>query len=177
MSVFVINQRNEPLMPCNPRKAKLLLKQGKARVIKRTAFTIQLLQATGETKQEITLGVDTGSKTIGLSSTTENKELFSAELELRTDIVDLLSDRRQYRRTRRNRKTRYRKARFLNRVSSKHKCWLAPSIENRKTGGNSPSNLITLCEECHKYYHKDKLKLNFKKGQSFKDATFMGIMR
>ena len=50
-------------------------------------------------------------------------------------------------------------------------------IESRKTGGNSPSNLITLCESCHKDYHAGKLKLNLKRGQSFKDAAFMGIMR
>ena len=50
-------------------------------------------------------------------------------------------------------------------------------IQSRKTGGNSPSNLITLCEECHKAYHMGKLKLNLKRGQSFRDAAFMGIMR
>ena len=247
-------------MPTTPCKARKLLKQGKAKVVKREPFTIQLLYATGETKQDITLGVDAGSKIIGLSATTDKQELFSAEVELRNDIVDLLSTRREFRRTRRNR-LRYRKPRFLNRVYSKNKGWLAPSVENkiqthlkiiskiheilpiskiiievasfdiqkiknpdiegeqyqqgeqlgfwnvreyvlrrdgykcqgkkgcknkilnvhhiesRKTGGNSPSNLITLCESCHKDYHAGKLKLNLKRGQSFKDATFMGIMR
>ena len=248
-------------MPTTPCKARKLLKQGKAKVVKREPFTIQLLYATGETKQEITLGVDAGSKIIGLSATTDKQELFSAEVELRNDIVKLLATRRELRRSRRNRKTRYRKPRFLNRVRSKNKGWLAPSVENkiqthlkiiskiheilpiskiiievasfdiqkiknpdiegeqyqqgeqlgfwnvreyvlwrdgykcqgkkgcknkilnvhhiesRKTGGNSPSNLISLCTECHKDYHAGKLKLNLKRGQSFKDATFMGIMR
>ena len=247
-------------MPTTPCKARKLLKQGKAKVVKREPFTIQLLYATGETKQDITLGVDAGSKIIGLSATTDKQELFSAEVELRNDIVDLLSTRREFRRTRRNR-LRYRKPRFLNRVYSKNKGWLAPSVENkiqthlkiiskiheilpiskiiievasfdiqkiknpdiegeqyqqgeqlgfwnvreyvlwrdgykcqgkkgcknkilnvhhiesRKTGGNSPSNLITLCESCHKDYHAGKLKLNLKRGQSFKDAAFMGVMR
>jgi len=247
-------------MPTTPCKARKLLKQGKAKVVKREPFTIQLLYATGETKQDITLGVDAGSKIIGLSATTDKQELFSAEVELRNDIVDLLSTRREFRRTRRNR-LRYRKPRFLNRVYSKNKGWLAPSVENkiqthlkiiskiheilpiskiiievasfdiqkiknpdiegeqyqqgeqlgfwnvreyvlwrdgykcqgkkgcknkilnvhhiesRKTGGNSPSNLITLCESCHKDYHTGRLKLNLKRGQSFKDAAFMGIMR
>jgi len=260
LRVYVINQRKEPLMPTTPCKARKLLKQGKAKVVKREPFTIQLLYATGETKQDITLGVDAGSKIIGLSATTDKQELFSAEVELRNDIVDLLSTRREFRRTRRNR-LRYRKPRFLNRVRSKNKGWLAPSVENkiqthlkiiskiheilpiskiiievasfdiqkiknpdiegeqyqqgeqlgfwnvreyilwrdgykcqgkkgcknkilnvhhiesRKTGGDSPSNLITLCESCHKDYHAGKLKLNLKRGQSFKDATFMGIMR
>lgn len=117
-------------MPTTPCKARKLLKQGKAKVVKREPFTIQLLYATGETKQDITLGIDAGSKIIGLSATTDKQELFSAEVELRNDIVDLLSTRRENRRTRRNR-LRYRKPRFLNRVHSKNKGWLAPSIENK----------------------------------------------
>lgn len=260
MSVLVVNQRKQPLMPCSPRKARMLLKEGKARVYRRSLFTIQLLYATGETKQEIVLGVDAGSKHIGISVVTEKKELLSAEVELRKDIVDLLSTRRQNRRSRRNR-LRYRQARFLNRVGSKNKGWLAPSVENkiethlrvikklhevipiskiivevasfdiqkiknpeisgkeyqegeqlgylnvreyvlfrdnhkccgkagcknkilnvhhiesRKTGGNSPNNLITLCKECHDRYHLGELKLKLKRGASFRDAAFMGIMR
>lgn len=247
-------------MSTTPSKARRLLKENKARVVKRTPFTIQLFYSTGETKQDITLGVDAGSKTIGLSASTIKEELFSSEIALRTDIVDLLSCRRETRRTRRNR-LRYRKARFLNRVKSKNKGWLAPNIEHkinthlrvikdvykilpiskivvevanfdiqkiknpdikdvdyqqgeqlgfwnvreyvlfrdghkcqgktkctnkilnvhhiesRKTGGDAPNNLVTLCEDCHKAYHKGELKLNLKRGQRFKDATFMGVMR
>lgn len=117
-------------MPTTPRKARLLLKQGKAKVVKRTPFTIQLLYATGETKQDITLGVDAGSKHIGLSAVTEKQEVFSAEVQLRNDIMNLLSTRCENRRTRRNR-LRYRKPRFFNRVSTKKKGWLAPSINNK----------------------------------------------
>lgn len=260
MLVYVLNQNGNPLMPCKPSKARKLLKQGKVKVVKREPFTIQMLYGSSGYKQEITLGVDAGSKTIGLSATTTKKELLSAEVQLRNDIVDLLSARRQNRRARRNR-LRYREPRFLNRVKSKNRGWLAPSIENkiqthltvvdnvhkilpiskiivevasfdiqkiknpsisgvsyqqgeqldfwnvreyvlfrdghkchgkkgcknkilnvhhiesRKIGGNSPSNLITLCEECHDNYHKGQLKLNLKRGQTFKDAIFMGIMR
>lgn len=262
MLVYILNQKGEPLMPCKPQKARKLLLQKKAKVIKREPFTIQLLYGSTGYKQDITLGVDTGSKIIGLSVTTEKQELFSGKIELRNDIVDLLSDRRQYRRSRRNRKTRYRKVRFLNRGKSRNKGWLAPSIKNkiqshfdiiekiykilpiskiivetasfdiqkiknpniqgkeyqqgeqldfwnvreyvlfrdnhicqhckgkskdnilnvhhiesRKIGGNAPNNLVTLCETCHSKYHKGEIKLNLKRGQSFKDATFMGIMR
>ncbi len=261
MLVYVINKHGKPLMPCKPRKARKLLKQGKAKVIKRTPFTIQLLFGSSGYTQEITLGVDAGSKHIGISATTEKEELFSAEVELRNDIVDLLSTKRQNRRTRRNR-LRYRKARFNNRIKRKKEGWLAPSIEHkiqthlstiekvhqilpiskiiaevasfdiqkiknpdiqgkeyqqgeqldfwnvreyvlfrdnhtcqhckgkskdkilnvhhiqsRKIGGDSPDNLITLCETCHNDYHTGKLKLNLKRGQSFRDAAFMGIMR
>jgi hypothetical protein len=77
LRVYVLNQRKEPLMPCGTAKARRLLKQGKAKVTRRDPFTIQLLYATGETKQDITLGVDAGSKKIGLSATTEKKELYS----------------------------------------------------------------------------------------------------
>jgi N6-L-threonylcarbamoyladenine synthase len=116
-------------MPTTQRKARILLKQKKAKVICYEPFTIQLLLATGETKQDIVLGVDAGSKTIGLSATTEKQEIYSAEVEMRTDIVELLATKRQYRRSRRNRKTRYRKARFQNR--KKPEGWLAPSIQNK----------------------------------------------
>ena len=94
MRVFVINQRQEPLMPCSPRKARKLLKQGKAKVIQRTPFTIQLLIATGEAKQSITLGIDSGYEYIGLSAVAEKKELYAAEILLRKDMVKLNSERR-----------------------------------------------------------------------------------
>jgi N6-L-threonylcarbamoyladenine synthase len=255
--------RGKPLMPTTPRKARMLLRDGKAKVVGRTPFTIQLTYATGETTQPVTLGVDAGSKTIGLSATTEKEELYASELALRTDVVDLLSTRREYRRARRNRKTRYRKPRFNNRVKSKHKGWLAPSIEqkinthiqavkqihailpiskivvevaafdiqkiknpeiggaeyqngemaghggnvreyvlwrdghtcrncggkskdkilnvhhieSRKTGGDTPNNLITLCKTCHDGHHSGKIELSVKRGVAYRDAAFMGIMR
>ncbi|KJS47178.1 MAG: HNH endonuclease, partial [Peptococcaceae bacterium BRH_c23] len=130
MLTYVLNQNGKPLMPCKSSKARRLLKQSKAKVVKLEPFTLQLLHGSSGYKQEITLGVDAGSKMIGLSATTENNELYSADIQLRNDVVDLLSTRRQNRRTRRNR-LRYRKPRFLNRVKSKNKGWLAPSIENK----------------------------------------------
>lgn len=125
-------------MPTTQRKARKLLKSGKAKIYKREPFTIQLLIQTGESKQEINLGVDVGSKFVGISATTKQEELFSAEYKLRNDIVNLLSTRRQNRRTRRNR-LRYRKARFLNR--KKEKGWLAPSIKHKI---NSHANIINI---------------------------------
>ena len=113
----------------NHAKVRLLLKHGKAKVVKRTPFTIQLLTTSKTYKQDITLGVDAGSKHVGLSATTSKQEVFVAELRPRNDVVELLSSRRELRHSRRNRKTRYRKTRFLNRVKSKHKGWLAPSVE------------------------------------------------
>jgi hypothetical protein len=87
MLVYVLNKHGKPLMPCKPSKARKLLKQGKAKIIQREPFTIQLIYGSSGYKQPITLGIDAGSKFIGVSATTETQELFSAEVELRNDIV------------------------------------------------------------------------------------------
>lgn len=259
--IYVLDKNNNPLMPTSRNgKVRHLLKDGKAIIVKRNPFTIKLMYDATTFKQDITLGVDAGSKVVGLSATTEKNELYTSEVTLRNDIVSLIATKRQNRRTRRNH-LRYRKPRFLNRASTKKKGWLAPSIrhkidthltsvskvcellpitkiivetasfdiqkiknpsiqgkdyqegeqldfwnvreyvlfrdghkchgkkgcknkilnvhhiESRKTGGDSSDNLITLCDECHNAYHKGTLKKEFKRGQSFRDATFMGIMR
>ncbi|MBU4173476.1 MAG: HNH endonuclease [Actinobacteria bacterium] len=123
--------RGEPLMPTAPRKARVLLVSGRAKVAKRTPFTVQLLYPTGETKQPVSLGVDAGYSKVGLSAVVPGgQELFSAEVELRSDIVKLISCRRTYRRARRGRKTWHRKPRFLNR--KKPEGWLAPSIQHKQ---------------------------------------------
>ncbi len=127
--VYVLNRHGRPLMPCTPAKARHLLDAGKAKVRHRTPFTIQLVYGSSGYTQEVILGVDAGSKTIGVSASTKREELFAANVIPRNDVVDLLSTRREFRRARRNRKTRYRKPRFDNRVRSKHKGWLAPSVE------------------------------------------------
>src|SRR5215469_2075358 len=127
--VYVLNRHGQPLMPCHPRKARLLLKEGKAKVVKMVPFTIQLLYGSSGYKQEVSLGMDAGTHHIGVSATTEKAVLFEAEVKPRTDIQELLATRRQFRRARRSRKTRYRKARFLNR--KKPQGWLAPSVQHK----------------------------------------------
>ncbi len=129
MLAFVLNIHNKPLMPCHAGKARLLLKTGKAEVIKRTPFVIRLLHGSSGYKQPLTLGIDSGYENVGLSVISEQKELYSAEVRLRSDIVKLNSERRTYRRSRRNRKTWYRQPRFLNR--KKRDGWLAPSIQHK----------------------------------------------
>ena len=128
MSVFVLNQRDKPLMPTTPRFARKLLQAGKARIVDHTLFTIQLAYATGETRQEITAGMDSGFQTIGVSAVSQNKELFSGEFTLRTNVSSNMTSKRMYRKNRRQRKTRYRPARFNNRTS-KHRQKLAPTIK------------------------------------------------
>ena len=117
--VYVINYDGNPLMPCTPAIARLLLKQGKAKCIKRTPFTIKLLYQTTNYTQNITLGIDTGSSRIGSAVVSESGNvLYLSEIEIRNDISDKMKRRLRYRRNRRNRKTRYRKARWLNRKNS-----------------------------------------------------------
>lgn len=254
--VYVQDIDGKPMMPTTRHgKVRRLLKANKAIVVNLCPFTIRLTYATSGYKQEIVLGVDAGTKHVGLSATTKSKELYSSEVILRSDIVELLSTRRESRRTRRNR-LRYRKPRFENRVKSKRLGWVAPSvrhridahiriinnvcsilpvsrvivevaqfdtqkiknpeisgkeyqegdqlgfwnvreyvlardgnkcqhckgkskdpilnihhIESRKTGGDSPFNLITLCKTCHKEFHKGNIKLKVNRGKSLRDAA------
>ena len=122
--VYVHNCFGLPLMPCTEAKAKHLLKAHKAKVVNLTPFTIRLNFVVDDITQPVTLGVDAGYKTIGLSASTENKVLFEGEVKLREDIIALLEGRRA-------RKTRYRAPRFDNRIHSKNRGWLSPSVENR----------------------------------------------
>ena len=121
--------RGEALMPCSQRKARLLLKEEKAKIVGYKPFTIQLLQATGETTQEVHLGVDTGAKYIGIAVTSEDKVLAKGEIELRDGIHKEMLSRCQLRKTRRKRKVRYRKSRYQNRQHKEG--WLPPSIKSR----------------------------------------------
>ena len=268
--VYVLNKYGKPLMPTTRYgRDRRLLRKGLAVVVDYRPFTIQLTYVTPNGVQEVRLGVDAGTKHVGFSATTKKKVLFEAELLLRSDIVEKLSTRREFRRARRNRKTRYRKSRFLNRTCSKKPGWIAPSvrqkvdchihwiskickllpiskitvetaqfdtqllkaqeqglplpqgtdyqkgeqlgfwnvreyvlfrdghkcqcckgkskdiklnvhhIESRKTGGDAPNNLITLCSECHAKYHRGEIELpkTARRGTSLRDATQMGIMR
>ena len=259
--VYVLNKDGHPLMPTERHgKVRRMLRDGLAHVVRLVPFTIQLDFSSCKVVQEVSLGIDAGSKHIGVSATTEKRELFAMQVEERDDVVKLIADRREARRTRRNRKTRYRAARFDNR--RRKEGWFAPSSENRisahlrvikfvcsilpvgkttievaqfdsqkikddkitgveyqqgeqlgfwnvreyvlardghicqyckgkskdkilnvhhlesrKTGGNAPNNLITLCETCHKAYHRGDIQLKARRGTSLRDAAAMSIMR
>lgn len=131
--VFVINMHGEALMPCSPRKAKKLLESGKAKVINKYPFTIQLLHGSSGYKQQIKVGVDTGQRHIGLAVVRDDVVLWQGEIELRQDVKGLLETRKSYRRGRRYRNTRYRKPRFANRMSKYNKVesWLPPSVNQK----------------------------------------------
>lgn len=128
--IFVLDTNRKPLSPCRPITARKLLKAAKARVFKQYPFTIILNKEVTTTPKPIQLKLDPGSKTTGIALVQENQVVFGAELTHRgQQIKDALLSRRQLRRSRRNRKTRYREARFLNRTRQKK--WLAPSLQHR----------------------------------------------
>lgn len=117
--VYVLSKDNKPLMPCTNVIARLLLKQGKAKVNKREPFTIKLTYDTTEYTQNLTLGVDTGSGTLGTAvACDDGKIVYMSKVVVRNDISNKLKQRSTYRKNRRARKTRYRKARWFNRKNS-----------------------------------------------------------
>jgi hypothetical protein len=128
INVYVINQNGHPLMPCKPAKARKLLKAGKARVVGRCPFTIQLLWQCEEQVQEVVLGIDKGSRVTGVCCVGKGQILLSGEIEHRQDVKDKMDSRRTNRRNRRKRKW-YRPKRFLNRATSSRSGRLPPSIE------------------------------------------------
>lgn len=103
MKVFVLSREGKPLMPPTPCRARHLLKAGEAVVERMSPYTIRMLIETSEEVQPVTLGVDAGSGNIGISASTEEEEVFSAEVTLRDDIPQLMTARRQSRHTRRSR--------------------------------------------------------------------------
>ena len=129
MLVFTINKNGEVLMPCSNKKARLLLKEKKAKIVNYKPFTIQLLYGSSGYTQETKLGIDVGSKHVGIAITSQNNVLAKGQIDLRQDVSKLLETRKALRRGRRNRNCRYRQARFLNR--KKKEGWLPPSIQSR----------------------------------------------
>jgi hypothetical protein len=131
--VYVLAVDRTPLMPCTPVIARLLLKDGKAKVIRRTPFTIKLLARAEESyTQPLTLGVDTGSSVIGSAVADQNGHvLYLSEVEVRNDIAQRMKERAVSRRHRRQRKTRYRPARWLNRRNSIKTGRFSPTMRSK----------------------------------------------
>lgn len=117
-------------MPCHPARARQLLKAGKAAVFRRYPFSIILKERDGGDTQSVELKLDPGSQTTGIALIANERVIWAAELHHRgTRIKYALDQRRAVRHSRRQRKTRYRKPRFLNRTRPKG--WLPPSLESR----------------------------------------------
>ncbi|MFP5274601.1 RNA-guided endonuclease IscB [Coleofasciculus sp.] len=131
MFVFVLNDDKKPLNPTHPARARKLLKAGKAAVFKRYPFTIVLKDEVKErNNQPLRIKIDPGAKTTGIAILRNDVVLWAAELTHRGfQIREALTSRRQLRRSRRNRKTRYRQPRFNNR--KRNDGWLPPSLISR----------------------------------------------
>ena len=129
--IFVQDFEGNPLMPTSPARARQLLRSGDAVLVDRAMFLIRLTRPSASCRQETTMGVDLGSHHVGVSVTTDRRELLSSEVLLRDDISRRLLKRKEMRRGRRFRKTRYRAARFDNRTTSKKDGWLAPSVRHK----------------------------------------------
>lgn len=130
--VYVLDKNGSPLMPTSRcGKVRKLLKNREAKVIRKEPFTIQLLKGTTNNTQPISLGVDTGASHIGVSAIGNSKTYYKAEVQLRNDIKKKMDSRRQSRKFRRNRKTRYRKPRFLNRRNSTKNDRYLPTLINK----------------------------------------------
>lgn len=134
--VYVLNKDGQPLMSTNRHgKVKHLLKDGKARVVQKCPFIIQLLYDSTNHTQELVLGVDTGSGAIGTAVADNNgKIVYMSEVSVRNDIADKMKQRSKYRRNRHNRKTRYRKARWLNRKNSIKTGRFSPTMTSKFHG-------------------------------------------
>ena len=133
MFVYVISKDGQPLMPTSRfGKVRRLLKNKKAKVISRCPFTIKLLYETESLiVQEVVLGQDTGSKHVGTACIANDRVLYQSEVVLRNDIKKKMDKRKAARTSRRYRKTRYRKPRFLNRANSTKKGRLPPSVRSK----------------------------------------------
>ncbi len=130
--VFLIDQNKTPLNPIHPAKARKLLDSGKAAVFRRYPFTLVLKRVIENPNlYPLILKIDPGSKFTGIALVTnQGNVIWAMELQhLRQQIKDGLTRRRAVRRARRNRNTRYRQARFLNR--KRPHSWLAPSLRHR----------------------------------------------
>ncbi len=134
--VYVLNPEGQPLMPCVPAIARLLLKEGKAKVMRRTPFTIKLLvPPTHEYTQPFTLGVDTGSAVVGSAVADDfGKIVYLSEVELRHNIAATMKERASKRRNRRQRKNRYRQPRWRNRRHSMRIERFSPTMRSKIEG-------------------------------------------
>ena len=131
--VFVLDAEKRPLSPCTPARARLLLKQQKAAVLRHFPFTLILKEAKpAAVALPLRLKIDPGSQTTGIAVVNDvsGEVVWAAEITHRGDQVrKALTTRRGVRRSRRLRHTRYREPRYRNR--RRPKGWLPPSLRSR----------------------------------------------
>jgi hypothetical protein len=114
MKVFVLSKEGKPLMPTTPRRARVWLKAKRARVMRRDPFTIRLRFDTQEHVQPAKVGVDTGSKDVGIAAIANGEVV--KPLEIVHQIRCLA--RGHYQR--------------FNGLHSEHKCWAPRKVRGFK---------------------------------------------
>ena len=156
---FVLDYDGKPLSPTKENKGWFLIRKGRATLEKKYPITIRLNKRVEDKdldKSKIHVGIDDGSKHIGLSIVQEgqkrNKVIFKSTIELRQDVKKKIDIRRTYRQYRRYHK-RYRPPRFNNRKSSKNKGRIAPSIKQKK------QSIIRVVKEFNKYLRINQIHL------------------
>ena len=170
--VFVLNKSKKPLDMISNAEARILLRKKLAVIHKIYPFTIRLRDNGCASKDRAyTVKIDPGSKHTGIAIVDDkNQVVMLAELEHRGHIIKKnLSDRKAVRRNRRNRKTRYREARFLSRT--KPKCWLAPSVKSRA------NNVINFIKKYKKLLNINKVMIenvSFDVAQMSSDSNLIG---
>lgn len=130
--VLVVDTDKQPCAPIHPAKARRLLSSGQAAVWRRFPFTLILKMTRAVEPELLRVKIDPGSKTTGIAvmNDTTGQVVWAGELTHRgLQIRHALLNRRAVRRSRRQRKTRYRQPRFLNR--KRPAGWLAPSLHHR----------------------------------------------
>ena len=146
--VFVLDTNKQPLDPVHPAEARKLLRGGQAAIFRKYPFTITLKGVRTQAPAPLRVKVDPGSKTTGLAVVhhATGRVVWAANLHHRGQrIKDALEGRRAIRRSRRNRKTRYRQPRFLNRTRPQG--WLAPSLQSRV------DNIVTWVKRLRRMSH------------------------
>lgn len=127
--VPVLDENKNPLMPTSWKRAKKLLSRGEAKPYwYKGIFSIILQRPPKSTyKQDICAGIDPGSKMSALTIKSEAHTIFNLQYSAPTHVKKKVEERAMLRRSRRQRKTPYRKCRFNRRVKSR----LPPSTKSR----------------------------------------------
>lgn len=182
--VLVVDQQGQPLMPCLSSRARKLRESKRARIYSMQPFTIQVLDRAVDNSvlQETEIKLDPGSKTTGMALCVKGGirswfVVMAIHIEHRShQIRDGLISRRQIRRGRRHRQTRYRAARFNNRarkpkITQGYGVWLAPSVISRI------ENVVNLILKFKKYFPILKIagELNKFDTQKMMDPNVAGI--
>src|SRR5260370_20668297 len=124
-------------MPCSNARARIMVRNGRAKVYRLFPFTIQFIDRVSGDVQPVAIKFDPGANTTRVAIVREEPEdptkqsvLHLAEITHRGQAIRKhMIQRAMFRRRRRTAKLRYRAPRFDNR--RKREDWLPPSLQSR----------------------------------------------